>query len=108
MLTGKSPLEFIDKAINGGFKFKDMKLKFREKSENASEDANTFVVNPLTATLLVGNNKISDLSKTIDPKTFKFRDYDTLLNTAIATGNTDMEELLKRIGKDDKNNVLKN
>lgn len=100
MLTGKSPIEFIDKAVNGGFKFDDIKRKFWEKSGEASENAKTVIVNPLTATFLVGNNKISDLTNTIDPKTFDFKNYDTLLQTAIETGNTDMQILLQKVAKD--------
>lgn len=100
MLTGKSPIELIDKAVNGGFKFEDIKRKFWEKSGEASEDAQTYIVNPLTATALVGNQKISDLTDTIDPKTFNFREYDLLLKTAIETRNTEMQTLLQRVAKD--------
>lgn len=100
MLTGKSPIEFISKAVNGGFKFEDLNFNFFKATEKASEDAKTTIVDPLTATFLVGNQKISDLTNTIDPKTFNFRNYDTLLQTAIATGNTNMQELLQRVNKD--------
>jgi hypothetical protein len=100
MLTGKSPIEFIDKAVNGGFKFEDINFNFFKATEKASEDAKIAIVNPLTATFLVGNNKISDLTKNIDPKTFNFKNYDTLLQTAIETGNTDMQILLQKVAKD--------
>ena len=100
MLTGKSPIELIDKAVNGGFKFDDIKRKFWEKSGEASEDAQTYIVNPLTVTALVGNNKISDLTNTIDAKTFNFREYDLLLKTAIESENTDMQILLQKVAKE--------
>ena len=103
MLTGKSPLEFIDKAVNGWFKFKDMKVDFFKKSSEASSDAKEAVVNPLTTTLLFGNKKISELPTIMDNKTLKLNNYDELLK------NTEGEnkKLLERIGREDKNEVIR-
>lgn len=99
MLTGKSPIELINKAVNGGFKFDDIKNIFSQQSQEASEDAQTYVVAPLTTTLLLGNQKIGELNNTIDPKNFTLREYDNLLQTAIQTKNTDRQKLLEAINK---------
>ena len=104
MLTGKSPLEFIDKAINWWFKFKDIKFNFFKSSNEASPDAQTAVIDPLKATLLLGNKKISELPNMIDTNTFKLKNYDALL----ASTSGDNKKILEGIGKDDPNNVLLN
>lgn len=103
MLTGKSPLELIDKAINGWFKFEDIKLDFFGKTNEASPDAKKYIVDPLRATCILGTVKIGQLGTVIDPKTFKRKNYDDLLMRT----EGENKKILESIGKDDNEGIIR-
>ena len=104
MLTGKSPIELIDKAINGGMSLDYLKGKRGESADNAGEFAQDKIVYPGYATRLWGNTKIRDLKPQLDAKTGKMLNYDALL---AQTQDSELKELLQnKIGKNDKNNII--
>ena len=104
MLTGKSPIELIDKAINGGMSLSYLKGNRGKSAENASEFANNNVVYPLYTTMLWGKTKIRDLKPQIDAKTGKMLNYDQVMTQ---TQDKDVKKFIQdKVGKDDKNNVI--
>lgn len=104
MLTGKSPIELIDKAINGGMSREYLKGNRGKSAENASELANTSIVYPLYTTMLRWKTKIKDLKPQIDAKTGKMTNYEQVL---AGTQDRDLKKFIQdKVGKNDKNNII--
>jgi len=106
MLTGKSPIDIINRALTGWLSLDYLKWKWGKWCENASEYTKQTVINPLTTTLILWNKKISELDTIIDKTTFKIKDYDRQMKIAKIANDNDMITLLTQVWKDDPDGIL--
>lgn len=106
MLTGKSPIELIDKALNGWMSREYLKWERFKWADGAAKLEKEQYVYPLTVSTIFWKTKIADLWNALDDG-FKIKDYDALLQKAKADWNQEVVDMLNRVWKWDKDSQIK-
>lgn len=106
MLTGKSPIELIDKALNGWMSREYLKWERWKWADGAAKLEKQQYVYPLTVSTIFWKTKISDLWSVLDDN-FQIKDYDALLQKAKADWNQEVVDMLNRVWKWDKESQIK-
>lgn len=106
VLTGKSPIELIDKALNGWMSREYLKWERWKWADEAKKIDKQEYVYPLVASTVFWKTKISDLWNLLNDN-FKIKDYDILLQKAKEEWNQEVVDMLNRIWKTDTENQIK-